>query len=78
LEAVKDYQAEIERLSAENKALKKTNKRLNAKLKSELDKKKSFISNFPKLSVDMGLQESEEEVKETKVTRYASNDGIGE
>ena len=78
METVRDYQAEIERLTAENKALKKSNKRLNQKLKSELDKKKSFIANFPRLSVDMGLQESEEEVPETKVTRYASTDGIGE
>lgn len=79
MEAVKDYQAEIERLTAENKALKKSNKRLNTKLKAELDKKKSFIASFPKLTVDMGLQESEEETAETKtITRYASEDGIGE
>lgn len=79
MEAVNDYRAEIERLSAENKALKKTNKRLNAKLKAELDKKKSFITRFPRLTVDMGLQESEEKEEETKpVARYASDDGIGE
>lgn len=78
MEAVRDYQQEIERLTAENKALKKTNKRLNTKLKAELDKKKSFISKFPKLSVDMGLQESEEKAEEKTITRYASNDGIGE
>lgn len=78
LEAVKGYQDEIDRLTEENKALKKTNKRLNAKLKAELDKKRTFIANFPTLTVDMGLQESEVEEETKPVARYASDDGIGE
>lgn len=78
MESVKGYQAEIERLRAENKALKQTNKRLKTKLQNELDRKKHFIANLPTLSVDMGLQESEEKADEKEVTRYASNDGIGE
>lgn len=77
MQSVNDLTAEIERLRAENEALKKTNKRINKKLQAELDKKKSFISNFPKLTVDMGLTEEKEEEPKAFV-RYASDDGIGE
>lgn len=77
MQSVNDLTAEIERLRSENEALKKTNKRLNKKLQTELDRKNNFIANFPKLSVDMGL--SEEKTEEPKeFVRYASDDGIGE
>ena len=64
-------------LRAENAELKKTNKRLNKKLKNELANKSDFVSKFKTLAESTGVAEKETQEK-NEVSDYIYGDGIGE
>lgn len=73
---VNSLQEEICELRNENAELKKTNKRLNKKLKAELASKAEFASKFKVLAEATGVEETPKE----NVTKndYIFGDGIGE
>lgn len=58
--------------------LKKTNKRLSAKLKDEKKKKEEFIQNAKGISVKLGVNESKPEKKNVADRAFAYGDGIGD
>ena len=72
---ITDLQEQVQNLSAENAELKKTNNRLQKKLKAELSKKEEFVSKFASAAEAMGVTEPPEK---NKVTDYVFGDGIGE
>jgi len=68
-------------LTAQNVALKKTNRKLSNKLQKERDNKEAFIENVKGLSVALLPNEEIEKPQEEKVTmkhNYFTGDGIGE
>lgn len=76
---VGELTAKVRSLEEANCELKKTNKRLNKKLKDEKDKKDSFIRNAKDISVKLGVNEDKpKEKKSVADTNYAFGDGIGE
>lgn len=86
LELVNDLKGQVSQLTEKlasleeaNCELKKTNRKLNKKLKDEKDKKESFIKNAKDISVKLGINEDKPKEKENVAdTRYAFGDGIGE
>lgn len=68
---------EINDLKAENAELKKTNRRLNKKLKEEKSKKEAFVERYKGLSQKL-IEEEEPKPKEKKATDYVFGDGIGD
>lgn len=72
---ITDLQEQVASLSAENAELKKTNNRLQKKLKAELSKKEEFVSKFASVAESMGVTEPPEK---NKVSDYVFGDGIGE
>lgn len=74
---VASLQEQICQLRAENAELKKTNKRLNKKLKTELASKSDFVSKFKTLAESTGVSEKETQERD-EVSDYIFGDGIGE
>lgn len=74
---ISELQEQVISLTAENAELKKTNNRLQKKLKAELSKKEEFVSKFASVAETMGVTEKEIPEK-SKVTDYVFGDGIGE
>ena len=74
---ISELQEQVESLSAENAELKKTNNRLQKKLKAEKSKKDEFVSKFASVAKTMGVSEGETP-EQSKVSDYVYGDGIGE
>lgn len=74
---ISELQEQVASLSAENAELKKTNNRLQKKLKAEKSKKDEFVSKFASVAKTMGVSETETH-EQSKVTDYVYGDGIGE
>lgn len=74
---ISELQEQVKELSAENAELKKTNNRLQKKLKAEKSKKDEFVSKFASVAKTMGVSETETH-EQSKVTDYVYGDGIGE
>lgn len=77
-EQVSNLTATVESLEEANCELKKTNKRLNKKLKDEKDKKDEFIKNAKGISVKLGINESKEKKENVADANYAFGNGIGD
>lgn len=84
-EQVAKLTAQIESLTSANDELKKSNRRLSGKLKTEKDKKERFLQNARGLSVELLPNEGEDapqpkELSDEDVARrkYIFGDGIGE
>lgn len=74
---INELQEQVASLSAENAELKKTNNRLQKKLKAEKSNKEEFISKFASVAKTMGVAE-QETPEQSKVSDYVFGDGIGE
>ena len=74
---ISELQEQVKELSAENAELKKTNNRLQKKLKAEKSKKDEFVSKFASVAKTMGVSETETH-EQNKVSDYVYGDGIGE
>ena len=74
---ISELQEQVASLTAENAELKKTNNRLQKKLKAEKSKKDEFVSKFASVAKTMGVTETETP-EQNKVTDYVFGDGIGE
>lgn len=77
-EQVSTLTATVESLEEANCELKKTNKRLNKKLKDEKDKKDEFIKNAKGISVKLGINETKEKKENVADANYAFGNGIGD
>ena len=81
---VEKLTAQIASLTTANEELKKTNRRLQGKLKNEKDKKEKFLANAKGISVallpDEDIDEPQKNESEESVARrkYIYGDGIGE
>ena len=73
---ISELQEQVKELSAENAELKKTNNRLQKKLKAEKSKKDEFVSKFASVAKTLGV--AEETHEQNKVSDYVYGDGIGE
>lgn len=73
---ISDLQEQVTSLSAENAELKKTNNRLQKKLKAEKASKEEFIAKFSSVAKTMGV--ADEAPENSKVSEYVYGDGIGE
>lgn len=73
---ISELQEQVASLSAENAELKKTNNRLQKKLKAEKSKKDEFVSKFASVAKTLGV--AEETHEQNKVSDYVYGDGIGE
>lgn len=73
---INDLREQVVSLTAENAELKKTNNRLQKKLKAEKASKEEFISKFGSVAKSLGV--SEDAPEQSKVTDYVFGDGIGE
>lgn len=73
---INELVGEIEQLKAENAELKKTNKRLNKKLKAELAKKEQFVGKFKSVAESIGVEDAPKHEKATE--DYIFGDGIGD
>lgn len=74
---ISELQEQVKELSAENAELKKTNNRLQKKLKAEKSKKDEFVSKFASVAKTLGVSETETH-EQSKVSDYVYGDGIGE
>lgn len=74
---INELQEQVASLSAENAELKKTNNRLQKKLKAEKASKDEFISKFGSVAKTLGVSEKEAPERD-KVSDYVFGDGIGE
>lgn len=82
---VETLSAQIASLTSANDELKKTNRRLSGKLKTEKDKKERFLQNARGLSVELLPNEGEDTSKPNRLSeeevarrKYLLGDGIGE
>lgn len=77
-ETVSQLTEKVNSLEEANCKLKKTNKRLSAKLEDEKKKKEAFIESAKSISVKLGV--NEERPKKDKVAdeKFAFGDGIGD
>ena len=73
---IRTLSEQVDSLTEANAELKKTNRKLNNKLKDEKSKKEKFIENTKDISVKLGVNENPEEKKVEK--SMALGDGIGE
>lgn len=77
-EQVAQLTSKVETLEETNCELKKTNKRLSAKLKDEKKKKEEFIQNAKSVSVKLGVNESKPKQNNVIDSKFAYGDGIGD
>ena len=79
-ETISKLTVRVESLEEANCKLKKTNKRLSAKLDDEKKKKEAFIESAKSISVKLGVNEDIKPKNENKAAdaKFAFGDGIGD